>query len=78
MTRVPFFIQEIGKVDVSPVPNVAGSEIYTIVTHDHETHFDVNTKKIIQSVWGELNFEIGTFETQKLETEFSGYLDQVF
>ena len=26
----------------SLVPNVAQSEIHTIVTYDHETHFDVN------------------------------------
>ena len=27
---------------MSPEPNVAGSEIHTIVSYDHETHFDVN------------------------------------
>ena len=34
------------KVEVSPESNVAGSEIHTIVTYDHETHFDVNKKKL--------------------------------
>ena len=29
---------------MSPEPNVTGSEIPTIVTYDHETHFDVNKK----------------------------------
>ena len=32
------------EVDLSLVPNDAGSEIYTIVTYDPEIHFDVNTK----------------------------------
>ena len=46
-TRVSIFRFEVfGKVEVSPESNVAGSEIHTIVTYDHETHFDVNKKKI--------------------------------
>ena len=34
------------KVDVSLVPNVAGSEIHSILPYDPETHFDVNKKKL--------------------------------
>ena len=30
---------------MSPEPFEAGSEIYTIVTYDHETHFDVNNDR---------------------------------
>ena len=37
-----FYLRFFEKADVSPEPNVAGSEIHTIVTYDHETHFDVN------------------------------------
>ena len=45
-TRVSIFsFGEFEQVDVSPVPNEAGSEIHTIVTDDHETPFDVNKNK---------------------------------
>ena len=43
------------EVDMSPVP---------IVTYDHETPFDVNTKRFGRSVWQESSFEVITFETQ--------------
>ena len=74
--KTSFSFANARKVDASPVPNVAGSEIHTIVTYDHETHFDVNTTKFGGSVLRESSFEVITFE--KLETEFSGYVGQVF
>ena len=45
-TRVSIFsFGDADKVDPSPEPFEAGFEIQTIVTYDHETHFDVNKKK---------------------------------
>ena len=59
---------------------MAGSEIHTIVTYDPETHFDVNKNKFGRSVWRESSFEVisNYVRNAKLETEFSGYLGQVF
>ena len=49
---------------------MAESEIHTIVTYDHETHLVVNKKKIRQSVWRELNFEVDTLEKQDWKQNF--------
>ena len=50
-----FSFEEFEQVDLSLVPNEAGSEIPTIVTYDYETPFDVNQKKknwtIGSAVW---------------------------
>ena len=45
-----FSFVEFAKVPVSPEPNVAGSEIHTIVTYNHETPFDVNEKTRTKSI----------------------------
>ena len=47
------------------------SEIHTIVTNDHETHFDVNKKKIGRSVWQELSFEVGTLKMQNWKQNYT-------
>ena len=59
---------------MSPVPFVARSEIHTIVTYDHETHFYVNKKKIRTISLAGIKFSSKYIRNAKLETEFSGYL----
>ena len=54
-------------IAIESEPFGAGSEIRTIVSYDHETHFVVNTKMFGRSVWRELSFYVNPFET-----EFSG------
>ena len=56
-----FSFADAEKVGLSLVPNVAGSEIHSIVTYDPETHFDVNKNKFERSVWRESSFEVISF-----------------
>ena len=50
----------------TPEPNEATSEIHTIVTYNHETHFDVNKN----SVWRELSFEVDTLKSPNWKHNF--------
>ena len=65
-----FSFAKLAKVDASQFPFGTGSEIHTIVTYDHETHFDVNKKRFGRSVWQELSFEVHTLETQNWKHNF--------
>ena len=58
------------KVRVSLKPNVAGSEIHTIATYDHETPFDVHKKIFGQLLWRESSFEVDTLEMQNWKQNF--------
>ena len=66
------------QVDVSPEPFKAGSEIHTIVTYDHETHFDVNKKKFGRLVWRESSFQVDTLETLNWKHNFLDILVRFF
>ena len=68
------------QVDVSPEPFKAGSEIHTIVTYDHETHFDVNKQVRSDNDASEVDIlgHFGTFEDilgqfGRLYDEFRAY-----
>ena len=63
------------KVGLSPVPNMARSEIHTIATYDRETHFDVNTNKLDDR---ESSSKVNTFETQNWKQNFLDILVRFF
>ena len=63
---------------MSPVPFGVRSEIHTIFTYDHDTHFDVYKRKFGRSVWWESSFKVDTLETHNWKQNFSEYLGQVF
>ena len=65
-----FSFEVFAKVCVSPELFEAGSDIHTIVTYDHKTHFDVHNNKFGLSVWPILSIEVKTLETQNRKQNF--------